>query len=150
MRNKFLQLILISLDPASWELHQYSRRMCGPMKNPKVETRSRVRTWDLMIARPTLYLTTTDTTKLEEVEIVAPIIGAVVVEVVVAEDIHVAVVVVVASAEAAKVVVVVIEEAAVVIAVVVVVAIVVLAAVVVAVVIVVVVAVVVEVTIVKQ
>ena len=26
---------------ASWELHQYSRRMCGPMKNPKVETRSR-------------------------------------------------------------------------------------------------------------
>ena len=39
--NKFLQLILISLDSASWELHQYSRRMCGPMKNPKVETRSR-------------------------------------------------------------------------------------------------------------
>ena len=41
MRNKFLQLILISLDSASWELHQYSRRMYGPMKNPKVETRSR-------------------------------------------------------------------------------------------------------------
>ena len=41
LRNKFLQLILISLDSASWELHQYSRRMCGPMKNPKVETRSR-------------------------------------------------------------------------------------------------------------
>ena len=41
MRNKFLQLILISLDSASWELHQYSCRMCGPMKNPKVETRSR-------------------------------------------------------------------------------------------------------------
>ena len=41
MRNKFLQLILVSLDSASWELHQYSRRMCGPMKNPKVETRSR-------------------------------------------------------------------------------------------------------------
>ena len=40
LRNKFLQLILISLDSASWELHQYSRRMCGPMKNPKVETRS--------------------------------------------------------------------------------------------------------------
>ena len=37
LRNKFLQLILISLDSASWELHQYSRRMCGPMKNPKVE-----------------------------------------------------------------------------------------------------------------
>ena len=32
LRNKFLQLILISLDSASWELHQYSRRMCGPMK----------------------------------------------------------------------------------------------------------------------
>ena len=44
LRNKFLQLILdlISLDSASWELHQYSRRMYGPMKNPKVETRS----WD--------------------------------------------------------------------------------------------------------
>ena len=42
LRNKFLQLILISLDSASWELHQYSHRMCGPMKNPKVETRS----WD--------------------------------------------------------------------------------------------------------
>ena len=41
LRNKFLQLILISLDSASWELHQYSRRMCGPMKNPKVEIRSR-------------------------------------------------------------------------------------------------------------
>ena len=41
LRNKFLQLILISLDSASWELHQYSRRMYGPMKNPKVETRSR-------------------------------------------------------------------------------------------------------------
>ena len=40
MRNKFLQLILISLYSASWELHQYSRRMCGPMKNPKVETHS--------------------------------------------------------------------------------------------------------------
>ena len=37
----FLQLILISLDSASWELHQYSCRMGGPMENPKVETRSR-------------------------------------------------------------------------------------------------------------
>ena len=41
LRNDFLQLILISLHSASRELHQYSRRMCGPMKNPKVETRSR-------------------------------------------------------------------------------------------------------------
>ena len=41
LRNKFLQLILISLDSASLELHQYSRRMRRPMKNPKVETRSR-------------------------------------------------------------------------------------------------------------
>ena len=40
-RNKFQQLTLISLDSASWELHQYSHRMCEPMKNPKVETRSR-------------------------------------------------------------------------------------------------------------
>ena len=48
MRNKSLQLILISLDSASWdsldsaswEPHQYSRRMCGPMKNPRVETHS--------------------------------------------------------------------------------------------------------------
>ena len=31
----------MSLDSASWELQQYSRRMSGPMKNPKVETRSR-------------------------------------------------------------------------------------------------------------
>ena len=31
----------ISLDSTSWKLHQYSRRICGPMKNPKVETRSR-------------------------------------------------------------------------------------------------------------
>ena len=42
LRNKFLQLILFSLDSASWELHQCLRRRCGPMKNPKVETRS----WD--------------------------------------------------------------------------------------------------------
>ena len=41
IENKFLQLILISLDSASWELHQYLCRMCGPMKIPKVETRSR-------------------------------------------------------------------------------------------------------------
>ena len=27
LRNKFLTLILISLDSASWELHQYSRRI---------------------------------------------------------------------------------------------------------------------------
>ena len=33
LRNKFLQLILISLDSAFWKLHQYSRRMCGAMKN---------------------------------------------------------------------------------------------------------------------
>ena len=32
LRNTFLQLILISLDSASWELHQYSHRTCGPMK----------------------------------------------------------------------------------------------------------------------
>ena len=32
LRNKFSQLILISTDSASWELHQYSRQMCGLMK----------------------------------------------------------------------------------------------------------------------
>ena len=41
LKNRFLQLILNSLDSASWELHQYSRRMCGLMKKPKVDTRSR-------------------------------------------------------------------------------------------------------------
>ena len=41
LRNKFLQFILISLDSASWELHQYSCQMCEPMKNCKVETSSR-------------------------------------------------------------------------------------------------------------
>ena len=43
LRNKFLQLtgILISLDFASWELHRYSCRIRGTMKNPKVKTRSR-------------------------------------------------------------------------------------------------------------
>ena len=35
LRNKFLQPILISLDFDSWELYQYSRRVCGPMKIPK-------------------------------------------------------------------------------------------------------------------
>ena len=30
---------IIFLDSASWELNQYSRRMCGPMKNPEVDTR---------------------------------------------------------------------------------------------------------------
>ena len=61
LKNKFLQFILIYLDSASWELHQYSRRMCGPMKNPKVETlRTQIR--NLMIARPTLYPTTTEAT----------------------------------------------------------------------------------------
>ena len=64
MRNKFLQLILISLDSASWELHQYSRRMCGPMKIPKLTPAPGNRTRDLRIARPTLYLTTTDTTNM--------------------------------------------------------------------------------------
>ena len=41
IEKQVLTTLLISLDSASWELHQYSRRMYGPMKNPKVETRSR-------------------------------------------------------------------------------------------------------------
>ena len=36
MRNVFLQLMLISLDSASWELHLHSLQMCGPMKIPKL------------------------------------------------------------------------------------------------------------------
>ena len=55
LRNKFLQLILISLNSASWELHQYWHWMCGPMKNPVVETGSWTR--DIMIAKLTLNLT---------------------------------------------------------------------------------------------
>ena len=62
LRNEFLQLILISLDSASWELHKYSRRICGPMKKiPMLTPAPRNRTRDLKTARPTLYLTTTDT-----------------------------------------------------------------------------------------
>ena len=47
--------MLISLDSASWELHQYSRRLCGPMKIPNLRPTPGTRTWDLTIARPTLY-----------------------------------------------------------------------------------------------
>ena len=65
LRNKFLQLILISLDFASWELHQFSGRIRGPMKIPKLRPAPGTRTRDLMIVRPTLYLTTTDTTILD-------------------------------------------------------------------------------------
>ena len=63
LRNKFLQLILISLDSTSWELYQYSRRMSGPMKIPTLTSAPRHQTRDLMIPRPILYLTTTDTTQ---------------------------------------------------------------------------------------
>ena len=63
LRNKFLKLILISLDSASWELHKYSRRMCGPIKILKLTLAPGNRTQDLKIARPRLYLTTTDTTR---------------------------------------------------------------------------------------
>ena len=59
--NKFIQLVLISLDSASWKLYQYSRRMFGPMKIPKLRPAPGTRTRDFMIVRPTLYLTTTDT-----------------------------------------------------------------------------------------
>ena len=63
LRNKFLQLILISLDSASWELHQYTCWMSGPMKIPKLTPALGNQTQDLMIARLTIYLMTTDTTK---------------------------------------------------------------------------------------
>ena len=62
LRNKFLHLLPISLASASWELHQYLRRMLGPMKITKLTSTPGNRTRDLKIARPTLYLTTTDTT----------------------------------------------------------------------------------------
>ena len=39
LRNKFLQLILIFLHSASWELHQYSHQICGPINSPKVDIR---------------------------------------------------------------------------------------------------------------
>ena len=61
LRNKFLQLILMFLDSASWELHQYSRRMCEPMKKiQKLTPAPENRTRDLKIAKPTLYLTKID------------------------------------------------------------------------------------------
>ena len=63
LRNKFLQLILISLNSASSELHQYSNRMYGPLKKSQSQhPLPRNRTWDLKIARLALYLTTKDTT----------------------------------------------------------------------------------------
>ena len=40
LRNKFLQHITISLDSASWELHQYLRRLCKTMTSTK-DDRSR-------------------------------------------------------------------------------------------------------------
>ena len=63
LRNKFLELItlLISLDSASWELHPYSRRLCGPMEIRKLTAAPGNRTQDLLIVSPTLLLTTTDT-----------------------------------------------------------------------------------------
>ena len=38
LRKKFLQLILISFDSASWKLHRYSHPVGGPMISPKVDT----------------------------------------------------------------------------------------------------------------
>ena len=32
--------VLISLNSASWELHQYSAQICWPMNSPKVVARS--------------------------------------------------------------------------------------------------------------
>ena len=55
LRNKFLQLILISLDSASWELR------LRWMKIPKLAPTPENGTVGLKIARPTLHLTTTDT-----------------------------------------------------------------------------------------
>ena len=63
LRSKFLQFVQSSLDSASWELHQYPRRMCGPMKIPKLTRISGNRTRDLVFARPTLFLKITDTKK---------------------------------------------------------------------------------------
>ena len=37
MGNKFLQLMLISLDSAYWELHQYLHQICGQMNSSKVD-----------------------------------------------------------------------------------------------------------------
>ena len=67
LRNKFLRLKVISLDFAFWDLHQYSHRMCGPWKTPKLTPAPGNRTRDLKIAKPTLYQTllTTSTLKLK-------------------------------------------------------------------------------------
>ena len=59
LRKKFVQLILFSPDSAAWELHQYSRRMCGPIKMPKLTPTPGNRTWDLGTPNPT----TTETLK---------------------------------------------------------------------------------------
>ena len=44
-----------------WEVHQYSRQMCGPMKIQKLTPIPGIRTRELEIARPMLYLMTMDT-----------------------------------------------------------------------------------------
>ena len=45
-------------------IHQYSRQtVCGQMKVPKLTPAPGNQTRELMLMRPTLYLTTTDTTK---------------------------------------------------------------------------------------
>ena len=54
----------ISLVSAFWELQQYSCRKCEPMKIPKLTSAPGNRTSDPMIAKPTLYLTTTDTIRM--------------------------------------------------------------------------------------
>ena len=63
LRKKFLQVIPvpISLYSASWELRQYSHRVRGTMKIPELTLAPGNQTRDLLIARPTLYLTTRDT-----------------------------------------------------------------------------------------
>ena len=55
VKFSFLLRILISLHSAFWEIHCYSRRMCGPIKFPKLTPAARNRTWDLMIAKSMLY-----------------------------------------------------------------------------------------------
>ena len=62
LKNKILQLILISLDSTSWELKQHQDLMCGPLKIPNMIPAPRNRTWILMIVRLMLFLMIKDTT----------------------------------------------------------------------------------------
>ena len=64
IEKEFFQLILISLDSASLEHHQYSRQTHGPMKMPKLTPTPRNQTLDLItVETNNISLMNTGTTK---------------------------------------------------------------------------------------